>query len=43
MLVGDENKKRGFWKMRMVEKLIAGKDGYTCGAKVRMHGAGKPF
>ncbi len=42
VLVGDENKKRGFWKMGIVEELIVGKDGHTRGAKVRMRGAGKP-
>ena len=42
VLVGDENKKRGFWKMGIVDELIVGKDGHTRGAKVRMHGAGKP-
>ena len=42
VLVGDENKKPGFWKMGIVEELIVGKDGNTRGAKVRMHGGGKP-
>ena len=41
VLIGDENKKRGFWKMGIVEEQIIRKDGITCGVRVRVPGTGK--
>lgn len=42
VLVSGENKKRGIWRMGIVEELIVGKDRHIRGAKVRMPGVGKP-
>ena len=41
VLIQDENKKRGFWKMGIVENLIYGKDGHVRGAKIHQAGKGK--
>ena len=42
VLIGDENVKRGFWKIGIVEELVVGKDGIVRGAKVKKAGKGKP-
>ena len=40
--VYEENKKRGEWKMAVVESLIRGKDNVVRGANVRVIAKGKP-
>ena len=42
VLISDESRKRGFWKMGSVEEQIIGRDGIVRGAKVRVAGTGKP-
>ena len=42
VLISDESRKRGFWKMGIVEEEIIGRDGIIRGAKVRVTGTGKP-
>jgi len=42
VLISDESRKRGFWKMGIVEETIIGRDGVVRGAKVRVTGTGKP-
>jgi hypothetical protein len=43
VLVHEENKPRGFWKLAKVESLIKGADGLIRGATVRLHSADKRF
>ena len=42
VLISDESRKRGFWKMGIVEETIIGREGVVRGAKVRVTGTGKP-
>jgi hypothetical protein len=41
--VYEENKKRGDWKMAVVESLIKGRDGVVRGANIRVIVKGKPM
>ena len=41
VVVHDENKKRGFWRLGLVEELIVGRDGHVRGAKIRVSSGGK--
>ena len=43
VLVHEESKPRGFWKLAKVENLIKGADGLIRGATVRNHSADKRF
>ena len=43
VLVHEEGKPRGFWKLAKVENLIKGADGLIRGATVRLHSADKRF
>ncbi|XP_067025655.1 uncharacterized protein [Acropora muricata] len=42
VVVYEEDKKRGEWKLGVVESLVAGKDGIVRGAQVRVITKGKP-
>ena len=42
VLVFDENKKRGFWKMGKIEGLVVGKDKVVRGATVKVMTKGAP-
>ncbi|XP_044171892.1 uncharacterized protein LOC122956294 [Acropora millepora] len=42
VVVYDEDKKRGEWKLGVVESLVTGKDGIVRGAQVRVITKGKP-
>ena len=41
VLVHEDNRPRGFWKVAKVESLIKGADGLTRGAIVKVHSSGK--
>lgn len=41
VLVQDEDRPRGFWRLARVEGLIKGSDGQVRGASVRLHSSGK--
>ena len=41
VIVQEDNVKRGYWKMAVVEELVAGRDGVVRGAKVRLARDGK--
>ena len=41
VLLHEESKERGLWKMGIVEECIVGKDGHIRGAKVRIPDKGK--
>jgi len=42
VLISDESRKRGFWKMGIVEEKIIGQGGIVRGAKVQVTDTGKP-
>ena len=42
VVVYEEDKKRGEWKLGVVESLVTGKDGIVRGAQVRVITKGKP-
>ena len=41
VLISDKSRKRGLWKMGIVEEEIIGQDGIMCQAKVQVTGTGK--
>ena len=41
VLVHDDSKPRGFWKLALVEKLVTGRDGLTRGAVLRVSSSGE--
>lgn len=41
VVVRDDSKRRGFWKLAKVERTITGRDGKVRGALIRVHGKGK--
>jgi len=40
VLISDKSRKRGLWKMGIVEEEIIGQDGIMCQAKVQVTGTG---
>ena len=41
VLVHDDSRPRGFWKLALVEKLVTGRDGLTRGAVLRVSSTGE--
>ena len=42
VVIYDENERRGFWRLGLIEELILGTDGHVRGAKVKVSTGGKP-